>query len=554
MRIAIAQFNPVVGDLQGNARRMVATMEAARARGAHLVIFPEMSLMGYPPRDLLLIPEFIREAQEVLEQVLAPAAQGIAALVGTALPGGDLQPRLYNAAVLLAGGRVAAVQAKSCLPTYDVFDEARYFLPASRREPMALGGLRLAVTVCEDIWNDKEFWRDIRYPVDPVAELAARGVDAIINISASPWNLGKQTLRLEMVRALARRYGVPVVYANQVGGNDDLLFDGSSFAMAPDGRLLARCQPFAEDMAVFDLPGGGAAPDLPPEGVPDFPPEDVAWVRQALVMGIRDYFHKTGFRRALVGLSGGVDSALVAVLAAEALGPENVKCLSMPSRYSSEHSLTDAAALARNLGVEYAVYPIEDAFAAFLRQFNPGGAALGDLAEENLQARIRGVILMFLSNREGRLVIATGNKSELATGYSTLYGDMCGGLLAIGDVPKTMVYALCRHINAGRPGLIPENILIKPPSAELRPGQKDTDSLPPYEILDPILQAYVEENLTLSQIAARGFDPETVRRVLQMVDRAEYKRRQAAPILRVTSRHFGTGRRMPIAQRWNPGR
>ena len=582
MKIALAQLNPTIGDLEGNAERMLKFIAAAKEQGADLVVFPELSLPGYTPQDLLLLPDFVQECGAMLRRVILPATRDIGVLLGLPLPGASLAPHLFNAAVLVVGGEVTGVQAKTLLPTYDVFFENRYFQPAPRRAPISFQGVRLGVTICEDIWNDKAFWEDVRYVVDPVEELVAAGAEVIINISGSPYHYGKQALRLGMVQALARHHRRPVVYVNQVGGNDDLLYDGCSFAVGPGGELLARCQPFAEDLALVNLGEEARAA----RQVEPFPPEDMEWVRKALVMGIRDYCRKTGFRRALVGLSGGIDSALVAVLAAEALGPENVKCVSMPSRYSSSRSVADAASLAYNLGVEYAVKPIEQVFAALLAEMNGGGPPRLDVAEENVQARIRCNFLMFMSNRENRLLLTTGNKSELAVGYATLYGDMAGGLAVIGDVPKTMVYELCRHINTLRPQLIPEAILTKAPSAELRPDQKDTDSLPPYPLLDFVLKKFVEENCSLKEIvgllaaeaglpkelvgrvspageeqAAAGEEgaavqqildlTKVVERIMRLVARAEYKRRQAPPILRVTSRHFGDGRRMPIAQRWS---
>lgn len=592
MRIALGQLNPTIGDLKGNARRICEFIDAARERGADLVVFPELSLPGYSPQDLLQLPAFVEECGVVLKEVIAPATRGIGALVGLPVPGASLAPHLFNAAVLLADGEVVGMQAKTLLPTYDVFFENRYFQPAPSRTPLVFRGRRLGVTICEDIWNDKSFWEDVRYPLDPVEELVAAGAELIINISGSPYHFGKQTLRFNMVRALARRHLRPVVYVNQVGGNDDLLYDGCSFAVDRDGNLLARCEPFVEDLAVADVDDSGRGPTA---NVEPFPQENIEWVRRALVMGIRDYCRKTGFSRALVGLSGGVDSALVAVLAAEALGPQNVKCVSMPSRYSSPGSVADAAALAKNLGVEYVVKPIEKVFSAMLAEMNEGAPPRLDVAEENAQARIRGNFLMFMSNRENRLLLTTGNKSELSVGYATLYGDMAGGLAVIGDVPKTMVYELCRHINTLQPGLIPEPILTKAPSAELRPDQKDTDSLPPYPFLDFVLKKFVEENRSLKEIVSMlaidaGLPAELVQqvfwsyvhekrsaavgtaagekgkaarqiielidsvsRIIKMVSRAEYKRRQAPPILRITSRHFGDGRRMPIAQGWGYG-
>jgi NAD+ synthase (glutamine-hydrolysing) len=460
---------------------------------------------------------------------------------------------------LLEGGRVAAIGRKSLLPTYDVFDETRYFLPSDRSTAVdaASCGLRLGLSICEDVWNDKRFWDRPRYARDPVAELAATGAGLVVNVSASPYAVHKPALRERMLAASARGHGAPIAYVNQVGGNDALVFDGGSMLVGPDGRVLARAPLFEEAIVVADLAGGSPAV-LSPAGAPLPPPRPAAAdpladeVLSALVLGVRDYVRKCGFRAAIVGLSGGIDSAITACIAAEALGPDAVLGVAMPSRYSSDHSREDAAALARNLGVRFREISIEPMHAAFLAQLEAAeGKALGDLAEQNVQARIRGQILMALSNDTGGLVLSTGNKSELAVGYCTLYGDMAGGLAVIGDVAKTLVYRVSRAANA-RAGrvLIPERTFTKPPSAELKPGQVDQDSLPPYDVLDDILAAYVEERLPLDAIVARGHPEATVRRVLRMVVASEYKRRQAAPVLKISEKAFGEGRRLPIAHGW----
>jgi NAD+ synthase (glutamine-hydrolysing) len=532
-RIALAQVDTTVGDFAGNAARIRAATGRARAEGASLVVFPELALCGYPPRDFLDLPEFVERAARTLAELAAPAewSRGISLVVGfPEAPAGAPPPGLYNAAALIAGGGVAAVGRKSLLPTYDVFDETRYFLPSSSSTAAPAGegvGLPvvLGLSICEDV----------------------------VNLSASPYAMGKPALRERMLAASARGHGAPIAYVNQVGGNDALLFDGGSMLVAEDGAVLARAPLFEETLLVCDL-GSGAGRALGLDGrplpTPAPAPDPLAdEVFRGLALGVRDYVGKCGFRTAVVGLSGGIDSALTACLAAAALGPGNVLGVAMPSRYSSDHSREDAAALARNLGIRFQEIGIEPMHAAFLAQLERAeGRPLGDLAEQNVQARIRGQILMALSNDTGGLVLSTGNKSELAVGYCTLYGDMAGGLAVIGDVPKTLVYRVSRAANAraGR-ALIPERTFTKPPSAELRPGQVDQDALPPYEVLDAILQAYVEERLPLEAIVARGHDEPTVRRVLRMVVASEYKRRQAAPVLKVSEKAFGEGRRFPIA-------
>ncbi|HET7824884.1 MAG TPA: NAD+ synthase [Anaeromyxobacter sp.] len=559
-RIALAQIDTTVGDFAGNAAKIRAATERARARGALLVVFPELALCGYPPRDFLDLPEFLDRARRTLEELARPAewSRGVAVVVGfPEAARGAPPPGVYNAAALLSGGGIAAVGRKSLLPTYDVFDETRYFLPAERSTAADADpwGLRLGLSICEDVWNDKRFWDRPRYHRDPIAELARAAAELVVNVSASPYSIGKPALRERMLAASAKGHGVPIAYVNQVGGNDALVFDGGSMLLGADGRILARAPLFREALVVADLAGGAVevlgldGKPLPP--APAAPPADPMpdEVLSALVLGVRDYVQKCGFKSAIVGLSGGIDSALTACIAAEALGPSNVRGVAMPSRYSSSHSREDAAALARSLGILFEEISIEPMHAAFLSQLERSeGRALGDLAEQNIQARIRGQILMALSNDTGGLVLSTGNKSELAVGYCTLYGDMAGGLAVIGDLPKTLVYRVARAANAraGR-ALVPERTFTKPPSAELKPDQTDQDTLPPYEVLDAILQAYLEERLPLDAIVARGFAEDVVRRVLRMVVASEYKRRQAAPVLKVTEKAFGEGRRFPIA-------
>ncbi len=557
-RIALAQVNTTVGDFAGNAARIREATQLARASGAALVVFPELALCGYPPRDFLDMPEFVERAARTLAELARPAdwSRGVSIVLGfpEAVDGAP-PPGLYNAAALIEAGRVAAVGRKSLLPTYDVFDETRYFLAASESTaaPAEGVGLRLGLSICEDIWNDKRFWENPRYGRDPIAELRQAGAALIVNVSASPYNLGKPALRERMVSASAARNGAPIAYVNQVGANDALVFDGGSMLIGADGAVLARAPLFEEAVVVAGEDGSAVevrrfpgAARLPAHEGPD-PEADEVY--RALVLGLRDYARKCGFRNAVIGLSGGIDSALTACLATDAFGPDHVFGVAMPSRYSSSHSREDAAELARSLGVRFREISIEPMHSAYLDQL---GAALGhplcDLAAQNVQARIRGQILMAISNEEGSLCLSTGNKSELAVGYCTLYGDMAGGLAVIGDVPKTLVYRVARAANlrAGK-ALIPERTFTKAPSAELRPDQTDQDTLPAYEELDDVLTAYIEERLPFDAIVARGHAPEMVRRVLRMVIGSEYKRRQAAPVLKVTAKAFGEGRRLPIA-------
>lgn len=548
MRIALCQINPTVGDLAGNFELVVAAARQAGARGADLAVFPELVLTGYPPRDLLEKDSFRRKSLEALDR-LVEASAGLACgiVVGYvgAAPEGSRR-RVTNSAALIEKGRLLATQSKMLLPTYDVFDEGRHFQPAASQRVCQFRGLRLGITICEDAWNDKQFWERPLYDSDPVETLVCQGADLILSINGSPYDMTKRALRRQMFTAMARRHGLPHVYVNMVGGNDQLIFDGSSFAVDADGRIAAAAPSFREDIVMFDTRTG--------EGDQrESHPDELEAAYDALVLGTRDYILKCGFRSALVGLSGGIDSTLVACIAADAIGAANVTGVSMPGPYSSDHSLADARALASNLGIRFEVIPVTPAYEAVLETLRPAFAgAAPDVTEENIQSRLRGLVLMALSNKRGALVLTTGNKSEVAVGYCTLYGDMAGGLAVISDVPKTMVYALSRLVNARRPGTIPENVFVKPPSAELRPNQKDSDSLPEYEVLDPILKAYIEELKSPAQIAEElGRPLELVRSIVNRVDRSEYKRQQAAPGLKVTTKAFGMGRRYPIAQRFH---
>jgi NAD+ synthetase len=542
MKLALAQLNTTVGDFAGNEAKILAAYRRGAEAGADLVLVPELAVCGYPPRDLLNRARFIENNQTVLER-LARATGRTGLLVGY-VGRNERRPgrEATNAAALLQHGTVLATRTKSLLPTYDVFDEDRYFEPATENQPVEFNGLRLGLTICEDVWNDEDFWDDRRYRRNPAADLIQAGARLLLNISASPWHLGKNRTRRAMLASLAAKARCPVCYCNLVGGNDELVFDGTSLVLDDAGRLLAEGAMFAEDFLVVDL----ASPT---------PVEPVVWpeeekVFQALVLGLRDYLHKCGFRSAVLGLSGGIDSALTAVIAVAALGAENVRGVSLPSQFSSQGSLDDARVLAANLGIRYDVIPIQPLFEAAKVQLKTLFAGRPeDVTEENIQARLRGVVLMALSNKFGALLLTTGNKSEMAVGYCTLYGDMCGGLAVIADVPKTMVYRVARWVNRARE-IIPAASLTKPPSAELRPNQTDQDSLPPYEVLDAILEAYVVENRTAEEIVQRGFDETTVRRVIRLIVSSEYKRRQAAPGLKVTTKAFGVGRRIPIAQRY----
>lgn len=542
MKVALAQFNPTVGALAANADRMAAMARDAAARGADIVAFPELAICGYPPRDLLEKPSFVEGCAREVER-LADLTQDLplALIVGTVAPNVQTAGKhLANAAQVLAGGKIIFEQRKMLLPTYDVFDETRYFVPGERQSIWEYRGTKIALTICEDAWNDKQFWDRPLYTRDPVAELAAAGAEFLISINGSPYHLGKRAQRREMFTALAERHRMPVYYVNQAGGNDQLVFDGSSFALLPDGTELASALSFGEDLI---LPGDYHA-NLD---------DETEAVYDALVLGTRDYIGKCGFKKVLIGLSGGIDSSITAAVAVDAVGAENVIGVSMPGPYSSDHSLTDAREMAHSLGIRYEVSPITEVCGVFEQVLEPLFVGYKrDVTEENLQARLRGVTLMALSNKFGAMVLTTGNKSELAVGYCTLYGDMCGGLAVISDVPKTLVYELSRVANRRHPGAIPENVFTKPPSAELRPDQKDSDSLPEYDVLDAILKGYVEECKSPAAIAEELALPlPLVRDIANKVDRNEYKRQQAAPGLKVTTKAFGIGRRFPIAQRFS---
>ena len=545
VKIALAQIDPTVGDFSGNLEKIVAASGRAAALGARLAVFSELAICGYPPADFLEKPSFLARCRTAVDELAAATSElPTAVLAGVALPaGGESGKPAVNAAVLLDGGRLLLEQHKRLLPFYDVFDEQRYFAPARAQQVVELDGVRLAITICEDAWNDKNFWSRRLYTVDPMEELMRQHPDVHINLSSSPFWHSKRAIRREMLAAIARRDGVPVLMSNQVGGNDSLIFDGSSLALNARGELIAQAASFEEDLVVLDPLDPVAVPVLPaPEE------DDTAAAYRALVLGTRDYVRKCGFKKVLVGLSGGIDSALVACIAKDALGAENVIAVGMPSPYSSAGSINDSRQLAANLGIRFEVIGISGLFGEFTCALEPMFAgAKADTTEENIQSRIRGSLLMALSNKFSALVLTTGNKSEMAVGYCTLYGDMVGALAVIGDLVKTRVYAVCRWLN--REGeVIPSAILDKPPSAELRPDQKDTDSLPPYEVLDPILEGYVERYETPEQIAqANGFGLELVQQVVRLVERSEYKRQQAAPVLKVTSKSFGLGRRFPIA-------
>ena len=542
MNIALAQLNTTVGDLTGNEAKILAAYRRGVEAGAELVLVPELAVCGYPPRDLLHRSRFIERCREVVER-LATATGEAGLLVG--FPGrSEKRPgrEFTNACALLQRGRVLAVRAKTLLPTYDVFDEDRYFEPATENTPVEFNGRKLGLTICEDVWNDEDFWRERRYGRNPATELVQQGAEFLLNISASPWHLGKNRTRREMLASLAAKSRVPVVYCNSVGGNDELVFDGTSLVFNAAGKLVTEGAMFAEDFLVVNP---WKVTPVQPRSLPD---EEKIY--KALVLGLRDYLHKCGFKSVVLGLSGGIDSALTAVIAAEALGRENVRGVSLPSQYSSPGSLDDARKLAENLGISYDVIPIQPPFLAVQERLKDVFAGRAeDATEENIQARLRGVILMAMSNKFGSLLLTTGNKSEWAVGYCTLYGDMCGGLSVLSDVPKTMVYRLSEWVNREKE-IIPRDSITKPPSAELRPNQTDQDSLPPYEILDAILDQYVVHGRSAADIVKLGFEEATVKRIIRLIDFSEYKRRQAAPGLKVTSKAFGVGRRIPIAQRY----
>ncbi len=553
MRFALAQLNFTVGAFEANFARVADAAARARAAGADLLVLSELATTGYPPRDLLNHASFIDASLALRDRIARLSDAQLGILVGAVEPnpGGNGKP-LFNAAVLCHGGRIVARHHKTLLPTYDVFDEDRYFERGVSIEPMLFKGVRLGVTVCEEIWNDPGFWPQRLYARDPIAELAAAGASIFVNISSSPFTMGKAGLRREMIRQHAIKHRRPFLYLNQVGGNDELIFDGHSTGFDADGALLVRARDFDEDFVVVDLDTAGSpqnaglkarlheAPELREVSASR---EEEAW--KALRLGLRDYTSKCGFSNVVLGLSGGIDSALTAALAADALGPSHVTGVAMPTRYSSDHSLRDAEQVARNLGIAFQVLPIDGIFQTYLEVLKPALPA-SDVAEQNLQARARGAVLMAFSNTLGSMLLSTGNKSELAVGYCTLYGDMCGGLAVISDVPKSLVYDLARYVNRQRE-IIPQSSLTKAPSAELKPNQTDQDTLPPYEILDRVIEAFVERDEDVATIAGSGLDRHLVEEIVRKITLNEYKRRQAAPGIKITSKAFGVGRRFPIA-------
>jgi NAD+ synthase (glutamine-hydrolysing) len=541
VKIALGQINPTVGDFAGNAAKIIECSHRAQADGAGLILFPELSVCGYPPRDLVERASFVQHNRESVERIAAET-RGIAVICGLVSPAhAESGKSVMNSAALLKDGRVAFLQSKMLLPTYDVFDEMRNFAPGKSQLLFPFCGKQMALTICEDAWNDKHFWNKRLYTFDPVEALVHAGGNFLLNISASPFWLRKRELRRDMLATIARSYKVPVAMVNQVGGNDSLVFDGSSLVLNPAGEVIAQGKSFEEDIVHFDSDQLSGEVHSQIEG-------EEASVYSALVLGTRDYVRKCGFRQVIIGLSGGIDSALTAAIATDALGAENVIGVGMPGPYSSTGSVDDARSLAENLGIRFELLCIGDIVENYKQTLAKVFAGRKeDETEENIQSRARGTLLMALSNKFGAIVLSTGNKSELGVGYCTLYGDMAGGLAVISDVPKTMVYRLSRYVNSRRP-VIPQASLDKPPSAELRPGQQDSDTLPPYEVLDAILEDYVEESHTADQIAAeRGFDVSLVRRVIRMVERSEYKRQQAAPGLKISEKAFGYGRRFPIA-------
>ncbi len=544
MRIALAQLNPTIGALSKNKENIKEYFKRAAANNADLVVFTELSLSGYPPKDLLGYNSFLDQEREIIVKELLPltADPGPAMLIGTAH---RQDKRLYNGALLLENDRIKSIHLKTLLPYFDVFDEARYFTRYTDKKIEMLGDMPTAITICEDIWNDMEYFSDPLYDIDPLQTLFAQGARLLLNLSASPYHLGKHGLREDMLPFLAQKYNSAIIYLNQVGGNDDLVFDGSSLVYNNRGELIYRAAGFEEELFFVNTEDlyKPAKKIIPPDN------DDIGTTMRVLSFGLKDYAAKTGFEKTVLGLSGGVDSAVTAALAVEALGPDNVLGLMMPSPYSSLHSVVDAVALAKNLGIEHRVIEIDQPFNSFISLLNEGKGPFIDLAEENLQARIRGNILMHIANREKFLPLVAGNKSELAVGYCTLYGDMAGGLAVIADLSKMRVYELANYFNSIYDReIIPQNTINKAPSAELRPGQKDRDSLPPYHILDPILEMHVEKNLSAAEIAGKGYEIETVEQVIHMVRQSEFKRYQAAPGLRITPRAFGPGWRMPIAR------
>lgn len=544
MKIALAQINPIIGALDVNQKKIVSMIEKARREGAGFVVFPEMAVTGYPPEDLLLLPSFIQGVTQSIKKIIE-ASRGIAVFVGCVRenPDGD-EKRLYNSAALIEDGELIGFQDKILLPDYDVFSERRYFEPGSHINTWDIGGKIVAVTICEDIWQHTGSVEYTSYRRDPIEELKSQKPDLLLNLSASPYYMHRQKTRLHVCRSVAQTLNCPVLYCNQVGGNDSLIFDGYSLCVDAEGTIFSYAKAFEEDLLIVDLDAKHKPLLIPSEPIQE--------LFQALVLGVRDYFYKLGWKKACLGLSGGVDSALVAVIAQEALGKENVLAITLPSRFSSPEGLADARTLASTLGISFQELSIEKPFEAFLDTLAPSFHGLSvDTTEENLQARIRGTLLMAFSNKFGYLLLTTGNKSEMAMGYTTLYGDMCGGLGVLGDVTKEQVYALSHYINQSQE-IIPLTTIERPPSAELRPNQKDTDALPPYSIVDRVLQDYVEEHISPEEIAHRHHFPlDLVKELVRKIHQSEYKRRQAPPCLRVTKKAFTVGRRFPIVQHWN---
>lgn len=555
MKIAIAQINPIIGDLLGNTQKILEMSQQAASENVRLLLTPELSICGYPPRDLLLNPSFVESIDKTLQKLAEDLPANLAVLVGTVVKNSQAHisggKNLFNSMALLENGKIQQFFHKRLLPTYDVFDEKRYFEPGLQANSFKLDNLHIGVTICEDLWNDEEFWGKRSYAVNPIADLANLGVDLTVNLSASPYTVGKQHLREAMLKHSAVNFQQPIIYTNQVGGNDDLIFDGRSFALNKQGEIVCRAKGFVSDFLTVEFNADKRDLQLSHISPIDESEDEEIW--NALVLGVKDYVGKCRFSKVLLGLSGGVDSALVAAIATAALGKENVIGVLMPSPYSSEHSISDALALAENLDIQTQILPIGELMQSFDKSLGElfAGTEFG-IAEENLQSRIRGNLLMAISNKFGYLLLSTGNKSEVAVGYCTLYGDMNGGLSVIADVPKTSVYSLCKWLNSHQQKeVIPENILTKAPSAELKPGQVDQDSLPPYEILDDILDRLIHQHQSAAEIITAGHEPAVVDRVLQLLSRAEFKRRQAAPGLKITDRAFGTGWRMPIASSWS---
>ncbi|WP_027404131.1 NAD+ synthase [Aphanizomenon flos-aquae] len=555
MKIAIAQINPIIGDLLGNTQKILEMSQQAASENVRLLLTPELSICGYPPRDLLLNPSFVESIDKTLQKLAEDLPANLAVLVGIVVKNSPAHitggKNLFNSMALLENGKIQQFFHKRLLPTYDVFDEKRYFEPGLQANSFKLDNLHIGVTICEDLWNDEEFWGKRSYAVNPIADLANLGVDLIVNLSASPYTVGKQHLREAMLKHSAVNFQQPIIYTNQVGGNDDLIFDGRSFALNKQGEIVCRAKGFVSDFLTVEFNADKRDLQLSHISPIDESEDEEIW--NALVLGVKDYVGKCRFSKVLLGLSGGVDSALVAAIATAALGKENVIGVLMPSPYSSEHSISDALALAENLDIQTQILPIGELMESFDKSLGElfAGTEFG-IAEENLQSRIRGNLLMAISNKFGYLLLSTGNKSEMAVGYCTLYGDMNGGLSVIADVPKTRVYSLCQWLNSHQQKeVIPENILTKAPSAELKPGQVDQDSLPPYEILDDILDRLIHQHQSAAEIISAGHEPAIVDRVLQLLSRAEFKRRQAAPGLKITDRAFGTGWRMPIASSWS---